>query len=107
MKAENNRIRYIMLGAAAVLLVVAAVWLMVASSHTEEISRRQRLEAVTRSVEDAVTLCYSIEGAYPEDMEYLAENYGVTYDKSSYIIHYDCFASNIRPTITVIEKERV
>lgn len=106
MKA-GNRIRYILLCAAVVLFLAAVVWFVRAASHTEELSRAQRLETVTRSVQNAVTLCYSIEGAYPESLEYLTENYGVSYDRESYIIHYECFASNIRPTVTVIEKERV
>ena len=50
-------------------------------------------------------MCYAIEGAYPESVDYLAENYGLIYDKDRYIIYYDRFADNIRPTVSVLERQ--
>ena len=50
-------------------------------------------------------MCYAIEGMYPESVEYLCESYGLIYDKSKYIVYYDSFASNIRPTVTVLERQ--
>ena len=41
--------------------------------------------------------CYSIEGIYPPNVDYMEANY-------KYYIHYDAFASNIMPTIEVYEK---
>ena len=48
--------------------------------------------------------CYSIEGIYPPNVDYMEANYKLKYDKSKYYIHYDAFASNIMPTIEVYEK---
>ena len=45
--------------------------------------------------------CYSIEGIYPPNVDYMEANYKLKYDKSKYYIHYDAFASNIMPTIEV------
>lgn len=78
---------------------------MLGISKAEKSSRERSLEAVKRSVENGVSLCYSIEGAYPESLDHLISGYGVNYDHDKYIVHYDCFASNVRPIITVIEKE--
>lgn len=45
--------------------------------------------------------CYAIEGQYPESVAYLEENYGLRIDHDRYIVHYDIFADNIMPEITV------
>lgn len=59
-------------------------------------------ESILRSVIN----CYATEGNYPPDYEYLKDHYGLSVDESKYIIHYEIFASNIMPNITVdpIEK---
>jgi hypothetical protein len=62
-----------------------------------------------RILEDAIrratVQCYALEGAYPQSVEYLAENYGIRMDRERYNIFYEGFASNIMPDITVIPKE--
>ena len=65
----------------------------------------ERLAQVRQSVENGVTLCYAVEGAYPESLEYLTESYGVVFDEDKYLVHYECFAANVRPTVTVIRRE--
>lgn len=56
-------------------------------------------EAVRR----AAVACYAAEGAYPPSIEYLEEHYGLTVDESRYIVHYEVFADNILPDITVLD----
>ncbi len=93
------------LAALAIALFVAVVcWFLIAVNSAENASQGQQLEALRSSVENSITLCYSIEGAYPESLGYLMEHYGVRYDEARYVIHYDCFAANIRPNVTVIER---
>lgn len=87
------------------MFVLVLCWFLNGVSNTEQASRRKQAEAVKKSVENGITLCYSMEGIYPSDIEYLRENYGINYNNEKYIVHYDCFASNVRPTVTVIEKE--
>lgn len=89
---------------AFVLLAALIAGLLFALGKLKGASQAQELEAVRRGVENGITLCYSIEGAYPESLDYLSENYGVTFDADKYIVHYDCFADNIRPAVTVIER---
>lgn len=88
----------------AALFCCILLWFLRAVNSAENVGREGRLEAVKQSVENAVTLCYSIEGAYPSSADYLIENYGLNYDKEKYIVHYDCFAVNIRPSVTVMER---
>lgn len=61
-------------------------------------------EALRKSLLDSAVLCYSVEGAYPENITYLSDKYGIKYDKSRYIVNYRYVAANIRPDIIVIEK---
>ena len=41
-------------------------------------------ELVYTAVRDAALTCYAIEGAYPPDLQYLRDNYGIRYDRSRY-----------------------
>lgn len=62
---------------------------------------RQQLEEVLRRTAVA---CYASEGAYPPSVEYMTEHYGLQYDEESYVVHYEIFASNLMPDITVLER---
>ena len=48
--------------------------------------------------------CYSIEGAYPESLEYMEEHYGLTYDKDVFFVDYQPIAGNLYPDYTVIKR---
>ncbi len=52
----------------------------------------------------AAVCCYANEGAYPPDLAYLVENYGVQIDNDRFTVHYELFASNLMPDITVLDK---
>ena len=56
------------------------------------------------SIRRAVVSCYALEGSYPETYGYLRDNYGLQIDEDRIIVHYEIFASNIMPDITVIER---
>ena len=88
----------IALMAAMVLLAAAVFGWMSDRQRTEE------TEIVRNAVRDAAVTCYAVEGAYPEDVEYLREHYQLAYDESRYFITYDAFASNRIPDIWVTER---
>ncbi len=56
--------------------------------------------AVTRSI----TACYALEGAYPPDITYLTEHYGLVYDSEQYFIDYQYIGANLRPDVTIIKR---
>lgn len=62
---------------------------------------RRQLEQVLRQTAVA---CYAAEGFYPPDVAYMQDHYGLRYEESEYRIHYEIFASNLMPDITVLEK---
>lgn len=61
-------------------------------------------DIVRDAVKNAALTCYAVEGAYPDDVEYLRENYRLAYDENRYLITYEAFASNMIPDIWVTER---
>ena len=87
-----------------ILFILLAVWLAVSAKNAENAAEKSRSDSLYRTVMHSAALCYSIEGEYPTDLEYLEENYGVKINHDRYIVHYEYFGGNIRPTITVTER---
>ena len=88
------------------LLVIAAV-LTAAVFLAGRIGGKQEAaetEIVRSAVKNAALTCYAVEGAYPEDLDYLREHYHLAYDEERYLITYDAFDSNMIPDIWVTEK---
>lgn len=88
-----------------ILFILIITWLVVGINKTSASTDANRLESIRSNVMNSAVLCYSIEGAYPADLQYLIDNYAIKYDEKKYIIHYDCFGGNIRPVINVIPIE--
>ena len=66
-----------------------------------ERSRRQLEETLRR----AAVACYAAQGAYPPDLSYIEEHWGVQIDRSRYAVFYQVEGSNLMPDITVLERE--
>ncbi len=62
----------------------------------------QQLEIIENNVRRSAVQCYSLEGAYPQDLEYLVEHYGLQYDAKAYVIHYRSTGGNLLPEIIVL-----
>jgi len=65
----------------------------------------EQLDILTRSVSRSITACYALEGAYPPNVRYLVENYGLTYDSEQYFIDYQYIGANLRPDVTILKKD--
>ena len=84
--------------AAAALLMFAAALSSLDRGRAEE-DMRQLEETLRRSC----VACYAAEGAYPPDVDYLKEHYGLQIDERRYTVRYMAFAENLMPDITVLE----
>lgn len=100
--ALKNALAYII---PIVFFAAMLVWFVTAVNNADDSTKQRELTAVKSTIENGITMCYAIEGAYPESVEYLIENYGLNYDKDKYMVNYDRFAGNIRPTVSVIERQ--
>lgn len=87
----------------AVFALVMGLVLASLPSVTEH-ARQERLRMAEDTLRRAVVTCYALEGRYPPDLEYLRANYGLQLRDEDYIVHYDIFAENIMPEITVLER---
>lgn len=56
---------------------------------------------VQDAVKNAALTCFAVEGAFPYELDYLRENYGLAYDEEKYHVLYEAFASNQMPEIRV------
>lgn len=100
---KKNRLnKSLVLSAALFALIV--IWLFISVGNARDASAKNRVETLKKSVMNGASLCYSIEGEYPCDLEYLEENYGVNIDRELYTVHYEYFGANVCPTVTIIEK---
>jgi len=86
------------------LSVIAMV--LIGLRETEVSSRAAGLRLLEESLMRAAVQCYAVEGSYPEGIAYIEKHYGVYIDRTRYAVHYEIFASNILPDITVMELQR-
>jgi hypothetical protein len=70
--------------------------------QADEASRAEGARFLEESILRAAVHCYAVEGQYPENLAYIVEHYGIHIDRTKYVVHYEIFASNILPSITVI-----
>lgn len=70
-------------------------------ARSGEVQRTRLEEALHR----AAAACYANEGAYPPDLAYLQEHYGIRYDRDRFAVIYQPVASNLMPDMTVLEQK--
>ena len=87
-----------------VLFAAMLAWFIIATANAASSTDKRELSALKTNIENSITMCYAVEGAYPLDVEYLCDHYGLIYDRDKYIVHYEGFASNIRPTVVILER---
>ena len=83
-------------------LIIVIVWALYGINLASVANKEQEIAELESSLNKATALCYAIEGMYPQNIEYLENNYGVMIDRENYIINYEIIASNIKPQITVL-----
>jgi hypothetical protein len=86
------------------LLVAALLCFSVALSRLGQGSREAGRQQLEESLHRTAVACYASEGFYPPDVAYMTEHYGLRYDAQLYLVHYEIFASNLMPDITVVER---
>lgn len=83
------------------LLIVGFVIFSNKMSESNSVHNKTFLEnALNRSI----TQCYALEGTYPPNLDYLKTNYGLVYDSNHYFVDYTYIGSNLRPDVTIIER---
>ena len=89
----------------AVAVLVAAVVILLIGvilfTRLDLDMNRQAVESLRNTVTEACVQCYAIEGAYPADVNYLEEHYGVRYDAAKYTVSLDAGSKNDLPAVEI------
>ena len=99
-----NRWSWIPLALGVVLFAAIAVWVVQGVREAARVSDEEGLRMAQEAIDRAVVSCYSLEGVYPATYEDLKAKSGLAIDEDKYIVFYDIFASNMRPSVTVLER---
>lgn len=83
-------------------VIVIAVFLFGISFIASTSSKDQK-DVLTDALNKDVIHCYAVEGYYPPSLAYIEDHYGLTYDKSRYLIDYVPVGDNIMPSVTIVE----
>lgn len=88
------------------VIIFALIFLcfVMAVEHFGRSSIEKQQEALENAIERDIVQCYSIEGAYPESLEYMEQHYGLTWDKDIFFVDYQPIAGNLYPDYTVIKR---
>ena len=93
--------------AAGVAFVALIVGFLVLISSITTTSDSQETQLVYDAVKNAALTCYAAEGSYPENLQYLRDHYKLAYNQEKFVVEYDAFASNLMPTINVLERGNI
>lgn len=87
----------------AVIACVFLIWLLIDRSPAGG-RNDEAAEAIRTAVRNSALQCYVVEGAYPPDLKYLEDNYGLRVNTADYYIIYDAFAENQLPDVRVTKR---
>ena len=87
-----------------IMVIVLGVFVLFSNSMTSTNVAREK-EILQNAIDRSVTQCYALEGVYPANLEYLEENYGLIYNKKQFFVDYQYIGGNLRPDITIIERD--
>lgn len=88
----------------SLILLAVLAFVLTAVANLEQGKQAQDIRQLEQVLSRTAVACYAVEGAYPPNVAYMQEHYGLTYDETRYQVHYELFASNFMPEITVMEK---
>ena len=88
----------------AVLVCVIGLLFSASLTHLEQGQHREDKQILEEALRRTAVACYAAEGFYPPDVAYMQQHYGLHFDESRFFVRYEVFASNLMPSITVLDK---
>lgn len=88
-----------------VIVLGIVLYFLTALSNLDRGKTLEDKEQLENALIKAAVSCYAIEGAYPPDLDYLIEHYGVQINTDLFTVKYESIASNLMPDITVLENQ--
>ncbi len=98
-----RRLSFKTLSTVVAVLISLMVLLMVGSSlvQLQRKSHETGLQVARQALERTVMQCYALEGAYPPNLDYLVEHYGLVVNEDRYVYLFEPGAANIFPIIKI------
>lgn len=72
-------------------------------SRTSEASIEEQRTILENAIQKDIISCYVTEGRYPSSIDYLEDNYGLSYDHDMFRIDYSVLGTNLMPSYEVVE----
>ena len=86
---------------AVIIFIICVIFFAYSVGNVEESLDKNDKTTLESAINKAVATCYSIEGCYPENVEYLEDNYGIVIDHKRFTVIYDILGSNTKPNVIV------
>ena len=84
------------------LVVFLLFWMLLQDLSRNTVERqRSQLEA---ALERGILTCYTLEGKYPENLDYLRQHYPLHYNEDLFFVDYQIQGANMLPDVTIIER---
>lgn len=86
-----------------IMLAVLCAFVIFSNSLSSSNTSHEK-EILANAIDRSITQCYALEGMYPSSLSYLEEHYGLIYNKKQFYVDYQYIGGNLRPDITIIER---
>ena len=103
-RREKRRAVLSLVGGAATVCCALAIFFGAMGNLNADCGEQSRPQ-LEETLRRAAVACYAAQGAYPPDLDYIEEHWGVQIDRSRYAVFYQVEGSNLMPDITVLERE--
>lgn len=87
-------------------IVVLIVFFILLGNVSEDTAARQK-QSLETALEHDIAQCYALEGKYPENVGYLEDHYGLTYDHDSFVVQYTFYGENLYPDYVVTKRSGI
>lgn len=87
------------------LFALICIGVYFGAGESDQSSKEENLKQLEERLQQVVIQCFSIEGEYPQDLQYLKENYKIYIDEDLYQVNYLYQGANIKPQILVMRKD--
>ena len=78
------------------------VLLMQGIVQVDQIAEKEEANSLEKAIRQSAIHSYATSGVYPDSIESIQKEYGVSYNENQYLVSYEIFADNMMPKIKVI-----
>lgn len=87
-----------------IIFALVIVIFLVGVSVLSNSSARDDKAILKKAIDHDIVHCYAVEGFYPPSLNYIRENYGLSYDTERFLVDYEYVGTNIMPDVMIFER---